>query len=91
MPGRSPHAVKRGFHPLVWALFLDLDALWRRLGSYSDPGPRLVEGLSRWVKRTGKGQVPAGEWWDKTLAMVRATVAVLDLPAAEEPRIKRWL
>ena len=80
-----------GFHPLVWQLYLDLDAVWRVAGSYSDPGPRLLEGAARWVKLTGRNQIPAGAWWTRTLRMVHAIVTLVGLPAVEADRMQRWL
>ena len=81
-----------GYHPLVYALWVDLDALWRAVGPYADPRARMVESLARWVRLTGKGQVPAGEWWLGTLRALLAIVALVgDLPAVEQPRMARWL
>lgn len=80
-----------GYHPLVWALWVDLDALWRRLGPYSDPRARLVESVARWVRLTGKHQVPAGEWWAATLRALLAVSVLVDVPAPEQARLARWL
>lgn len=49
-----------------------------------------MESLARWVKLTGKGQVPQGPWWEASLRTLLAIVAMIDVPAAEGPRIARW-
>ena len=52
----------------------------------------MVESLARWVRLTGKGQVPTGAWWEGTLRAILAVVALVgDLPAVEQPRMARWL
>lgn len=92
MPGR-PGALQRSMHPMVWALYADLDALWRRLGPFEDPRVRLIESLARYVRLTGPGQVPKGPWWEGVLRMLLSMWSVLEvLPhSVDEARYARWL
>lgn len=91
MSGRAGK-LQKSMHPLVWALYLDLDALWRQIGPFEDPRARLVESLARYVRLTGPHMLPTGPWWETVLRMLLAMQPALgDIPAKEAPRVQRWL
>lgn len=79
----AAQSTPRGWHPDVWALQACLLVARCRL-PYETGHARLVDGIQRWVKLTGKGQAPQGSWWAQTLALVEATVKAVDEPGTTQ-------
>jgi hypothetical protein len=75
--GRSPDGTPKGWNPDVWALRMALLTARERL-PYASANARLLDGVDRWVRLSGRGRPPAGPWWARTCVLVRAVAEALE-------------
>lgn len=73
-------APPRGWVAEVWALRSALLVARSRL-PYASAEARLLDGVERWVRMTGRGRAAAGPWWGHAVGLTAsAASAVADAP-----------
>jgi len=69
----------RGWAAPVWALRVALLTARARL-PYATAGARLLDGVERWVRMSGRGRAASGPWWAHAVALTAAAAAAVDDP-----------
>lgn len=81
-PGPAATKPPRGWSPEPWRLRMTLLYARQRF-PYASASGRLLDGVERWTKLTGRGQIVGSAWWAHAVALVAvAASAVADEPTS---------